>query len=217
MRNISTEDYVKHIHNLQGSARSVSTSALAASLRVTDASVTEMMKRLAERRLVRYRPYQGVALTEEGRLMAMRTLRRHRLWEMYLVRFLGYSWDSVHDEAERLEHATSDGLEEALDRALGYPPLDPHGDPIPTRAGELHNQSMPSLSSAEAGAVLRVRRVSDGDPALLQHMTRLGLRLNTRMTVKERLAFDGSIRLVIRGKEQVVSEKVAGCIFVEPA
>ena len=148
--------------------------------------------------------------------MAMRTLRRHRLWEMYLVRHLGFSWDAIHDEAERLEHVTSEALEEALDRALGYPTVDPHGDPIPTTAGELRPRSTIPLSAASPGATVRVLRVTDGDPSLLQHVARLGLALNARLTVKERLPFDGSIRVTVKGKPQFVSEKLAGCIFVEP-
>ena len=216
MGTVSTEDYIKHIEKLHAGGGSVSTSSLATSLGVADASVTEMVKRLAERGLVRYRPYRGVSLTEEGRLMAMRTLRRHRLWEMYLVRHLGFSWDAIHDEAERLEHVTSEALEEALDRALGYPTVDPHGDPIPTTAGELRPRSTIPLSAASPGATVRVLRVTDGDPSLLQHVARLGLALNARPTVKERLPFDGSIRVTVKGKPQFVSEKLAGCIFVEP-
>lgn len=217
MGTVSTEDYIKHIEKLQTAGGSVSTSSLAESLGVADASVTEMLKRLAERGLVHYRPYQGVSLTEKGRLLAMRTLRRHRLWEMYLVRHLGFSWDVIHDEAERLEHVTSEALEEALDRALGYPTVDPHGDPIPTSSGELRHRTAVPLAAAPSGATVRVLRVTDGDPALLQLVTRLGLALNARLTVKERIPFDGSIRVTVRGRPQFVSEKVASCIFVEPA
>ena len=217
MGSIPTEDYIKQIHILQGARGSVSTSTLAVRLNVAAASVTEMLKRLAQRGLVRYRPYRGVALTERGRLMAMRTLRRHRLWEMYLVRHLGYTWDSVHDEAERLEHATSDVLEGTLDRALGYPAVDPHGDPIPTRSGKLRHGTMNALAAASNGDVLRVRRVTDGDPELLQHVGRLGLTPGAKATVREILPLDGSMRISVRGKERYVSATVAACIFVEPA
>ena len=121
MPTVSAEDYLKQIRKLQEGVARVSTSALAASLGVADASVTAMLKKLARQGLVSYQPYQGVTLTEKGEAFALRTLRRHRLWELFLVRHLGFSWDRIHEEAERLEHATSEALEAALDRALGFP------------------------------------------------------------------------------------------------
>lgn len=215
MRNISTEDYIKHIYKLQQENEKVTTSALAESLALKDASITDMLKKLSDKGLVSYRRYQGVALTEAGRMMAMKILRRHRLWEMYLVKYLGFSWDQIHDEAERLEHVTSDELEHALDRSLGFPSIDPHGDPIPTRRGELQHRLMSVLSACDAGRTVRIIRVSDQDPEVLQHVAKIGIGLNTRMVLKEKLRFDGSFRVNIKGKEQFISSTLAQHIFVE--
>src|SRR6266404_2367693 len=121
MANQSTEDYIKSIYKLQQSGKDVTTSELARHLRIGDGSVTDMVKKLSAKKLIQYRPYRGVSLTESGARLALRMVRRHRLWEMFLVKFLGYRWDEIHDEAEQLEHVTSDGMEQRLDKALGYP------------------------------------------------------------------------------------------------
>jgi len=215
MPTISAEDYLKHILKLQEGEARVSTSALAASLSLADASVTEMLKKLAVRGLVRYRPYQGVTLTEKGRGIALRTLRRHRLWELFLVRHLGFSWDRIHDEAERLEHATSEALEAALDRALGSPRFDPHGDPIPSIEGRLDGGAGPALAALRPGAVAKIRRVADVDPELLRHADRLGMVPEASLEVRERLDFDGSLRVRVAGGDRFLSAEVAKHIFVE--
>src|SRR5262245_8863176 len=139
MSNQSTEDYIKSIYRLQTGKKTVLTSVLAKHLKIGDGSVTDMIKRLSEKKLIHYEPYQGVTLTEAGKRLALKMVRRHRLWEMFLVRYLGYSWHEIHDEAERLEHVTSDVLESRLDKVLGYPKVDPHGDPIPDVHGELRD------------------------------------------------------------------------------
>ena len=157
----SVEDYIKSIFKLESSGEKVTTSALARHLGVGDGSVTDMVKKLSERKLIHYEPYQGVRLTESGRRMAMKTVRRHRLWEMFLVKYLGYSWDEIHDEAERLEHATSDELERRIDKALGRPKFDPHGDPIPSASGELPYPKAGRLDDAAEGASVTIVRVSD--------------------------------------------------------
>ena len=211
----TTEDYIKHIYLLSEGGRKVSTSALAGSLQVADPSITDMLKKLAERGYVRYEPYRGVALTDEGRGMAMKTLRRHRLWEMFLVQQLGYSWDQVHEEAERLEHVTSDLLESKIDALLGCPALDPHGDPIPTAEGALRTREADVLAACKGGEIVRIVRVSDRDPLILQHAAHLGLGLNTEMTVEEKRSFDGSIVVAVGGRREFLSHTVAGAIFVE--
>ena len=129
--NRATEDYLKAIFSLQTRGERASTSAIAGYLQVADASITDMLKKLSRRGYIRYRRYRGAELTDRGRMAALKIVRRHRLWEMFLVRYLGCAWDEIHAEAERLEHATSDFLEEKLDRALGSPSIDPHGEPIP--------------------------------------------------------------------------------------
>ncbi|MCL4839993.1 MAG: metal-dependent transcriptional regulator [Thermoanaerobaculia bacterium] len=215
MPTISAEDYLKHILKLQEGEERVSTSALATSLSLADASVTEMLKKLAARGLVRYQPYQGVTLTEKGRGIAVRTLRRHRLWELFLVRHLGYSWDQIHEEAERLEHVTSEALETALDRALGSPQFDPHGDPIPSAEGRVHGGASSALAALRPGAVAKIRRVADVDPELLRHADRLGIVPEASLEVRERLDFDGSLRVRVAGGDRFLSAEVARHIFVE--
>lgn len=211
----TTEDYIKTIYKLQVEGGKVATSTLAQSMGLSDPSITDMVKKLSEKGYVRYAPYQGVALTPSGRRMAMKTLRRHRLWEMFLVKFLGFSWDQIHDEAERLEHVTSDLLESKLDEALGFPAVDPHGDPIPTVDGELGHHEYSALKEHEAGAMVRVLRVSDEEPRILQHATRLGLGLHTTITIQEKMPFDGSMTILVGKKQQFISREVAAAIFVE--
>lgn len=216
MQTISTEDYIKAIYKLEQKGERATTSAIAAHLQLSDASVTDMVKKLSDKGFVEYKRYQGVELTEGGRRFALKTLRRHRLWEMFLVEFLGYSWDQIHDEAERLEHVTSDELERRLDKALGYPALDPHGDPIPDADGSIKGISDRPLTDYSRGDVVKVSRVSDDDPEILAHATTLGLALNSRITVKEKRGFDGSMVLKVGTREQFVSKRVAQAIFVQP-
>jgi DtxR family transcriptional regulator, Mn-dependent transcriptional regulator len=217
MHNQSTEDYIKSIYKLQQSGNAVATSELASYLGVTDASVTDMVKKLSGRKLLRYTPYRGVELTEDGRRLAMKMMRRHRLWEMLLVRFLGYSWDEVHDEAERLEHVTSDEMEQRLDKVLGYPKVDPHGDPIPTAEGVISAKEFRKLSDAAIGDRIEIVRVSDEDSQLLLHASRLGLALNVKLLIEEKLEFDGSMTVKIGKKKHFISRKLADALFVKEA
>jgi DtxR family Mn-dependent transcriptional regulator len=136
---------------------------------------------------------------------------------MYLVKFLGFSWDQVHEEAERLEHVTSDEMEERLDRALGFPLVDPHGDPIPAVDGALVQTDYIALTEYASGDVVRVLRVSDDNPQILQHATRLGVGLKKKLTVMQKREFDGSMVVKVGGKGQFISKEVAGAIYVELA
>ena len=216
MVNISTEDYIKAIYKLERASQRVTTSALAAELHLADASITDMVKKLSDKGLLHYEPYQGVGLTAKGKRMAVKIVRRHRLWEMFLVKFLGFSWDQIHDEAERLEHVTSDELERRIDKALGYPTVDPHGDPIPTIDGDMDRTVYAPLADFGPGAAVRVHRVSDDDPEILQHATKIGLALNTRLVVKEKMTFDGSMVIKIGSQKKFLSQQVAKAIFVVP-
>ena len=175
MNNQPTEDYIKSIYRLERENTAVLTTALAKHLGIAAGSVTDMVKKLSDKHLLHYEPYQGVKLTEEGRRLALKLVRRHRLWEMFLVTFLNYSWDAVHDEAERLEHVTSEELELRLDKALGFPKVDPHGDPIPTVSGDLVDISYKSLSDCNVNEEGTIVRVSDDSPEVLQLLTKLGL------------------------------------------
>ncbi|HTK81089.1 MAG TPA: metal-dependent transcriptional regulator [Bacteroidota bacterium] len=215
--NQSTEDYIKGIYKLQQDGGTVSTSELAAHLEITDASVTDMVKKLSERKLLWHTPYRGVELTEQGKRLALKMMRRHRLWEMLLVKFLGYSWDEVHDEAELLEHVTSDEMEQRLDKALGYPKVDPHGDPIPTAEGILEVKELRKLSDSSTGDRVAIARVNDDDSALLQHASRLGLELNAKLRVEEKLDFDGSMTVKVGNKKKFISKKLAEAVFVTKA
>jgi DtxR family Mn-dependent transcriptional regulator len=218
MQNQSTEDYLKGVYQLRRRpGASVSTSDLAKHLKVGDGSVTDMVKRLSAKRLLHYVPYRGVTLTEEGMKLAMKTIRRHRLWEMFLVRHLGYGWDEVHDEAERLEHVTSAELEERLDRALGSPVADPHGDPIPSADGELSDPHRRSVAECQEGRRYRVSRVSDASSEVLQYLDGIGLTLRKKFRVKKVIAFDGSVVVEWNKQDVLFSAPMARSIFVEEA
>lgn len=211
------EDYIKNIYKLQGERTKVTTSSIADALNVSAASVTDMIKKLSERSLINYKPYRGVELTRSGRKMALRTLRRHRLWEMFLVDFLGYTWDEVHDEAEKLEHIMSEDLEDRIDKALGYPKHDPHGHPIPSKNGEIVEDDHPSLADLHINDNGIVTRVSDVSQALLKHIASLGIQIRTRIEVLDVVEFDGSRRVRVHGNnnEVYISRQVARNIFVE--
>jgi DtxR family Mn-dependent transcriptional regulator len=209
------EDYLKQIYKLQSSEKRVTTSLLANRLSISPASVTDMVKKLSEQGLLRHTPYRGVELTAEGKKHALRIVRRHRLWEVLLVELLHFSWDKIDDEAERLEHSTSEELERKIDEVLGYPKTDPHGDPIPTEDGELRETAYVSLAGIELGEACKITRVSDSNPETLQYATSLGLSLKKTVVVIERIKFDGSLRVKVGRKEIYVSQKLAQNVFVE--
>jgi DtxR family transcriptional regulator, Mn-dependent transcriptional regulator len=214
---IQVEDYIKNIYKLQNEREKVSTSALADALSVSAASVTDMIKKLSGRSLIKYMPYRGVELTRSGRKMALRTLRRHRLWEMFLVEYLGYTWDEVHDEAEKLEHIMSEDLEARIDKALGCPKHDPHGHPIPASDGEIIEDDHPSLAELTSNDTGTVVRVNDASQSLLQHMASIGIRIKSRIKVLKVVEFDGSMLVCFDDKKEeiYISRQVARNIFVE--
>ena len=216
MKNRSTEDYIKGIFSLHESGGSVTTSLLAKHLKIGDGSVTDMVKKLSEKGLIEYEPYKGVKLTGEGRRLALKMIRRHRLWEMFLVRFLDYSWDEIHGEAELLEHVTSDDLERRIDHALGYPKVDPHGSPIPDADGELHEVECRTLSCCHVDDTGIIVQVKDESPEMLKLMTRLGLVLNTQIAVKEVIGVDGTVVIAIVGSDTEIplSPVFAQSIFI---
>ncbi|MEH0110980.1 metal-dependent transcriptional regulator [Tersicoccus sp. MR15.9] len=180
----SVEDYVKAIHaHTEWHPAPITTTALAARLGVTSASASEMVRRLDERGLVVHRPYRPVELTEAGRVLAVAMIRRHRLLETWLATELAYGWDEVHDEAERLEHAVSDRFIEAIAERLGDPDRDPHGDPIPRRDGTVPVVEATPLADFDVDHPVRVRRVSDADPALLRQLADLGIGPDSALTL----------------------------------
>ena len=204
----SVEDYLKTIYRLSD-GRPAATSEIAQALDLSPASVSGMIKRLTEQRLLDHAPYRGAQLTEEGRRVALRMIRRHRLIESYLVANLGYSWDTVHDEAERLEHAVSDTLVERMAAALGHPTSDPHGDPIPAADGSMIEEDVVPLSERPAGVEFAIRRVGAEDPELLRHLADRGLRPGVTITVVSRQPFNGPITIRLATSEQVIGSEVA--------
>jgi DtxR family Mn-dependent transcriptional regulator len=211
----SAEDYLKAVYEIERRGAAASTTDLAQELRVAPASVSGMVRRLAEQGLLSHEPYRGARLTAAGRLAALRTIRRHRVIESYLVRALGYPWDRVHEEAERLEHAASDELVDRMAEAVGEPAVDPHGAPIPTRDGSVDERRRASLDELDAGARGTVSRVRDEDGSLLRYLGELGIRPGAVVTVVDRAPFDGPIRLEVDGVERTVGRPVAAAVLVE--
>jgi DtxR family transcriptional regulator, Mn-dependent transcriptional regulator len=209
------EDYLKAIWGLQQDASPVATSHLAERLGLTAAAVTAMVKRLAENQLVRHERYQGVRLTPAGELAALRIIRRHRVIELFLVEVLGYEWDRVHDEAERLEHAASDDLIERLARFLGEPDRDPHGSVIPSASGEMDTTDHPSLSDLSPGEDARVLEVQVQDAGQLRYLGSLKLYPGAAVEVTEQAPFEGPISLRVEGELHVIAHSLASRIRVE--
>lgn len=211
------QDYVKRIYMLQRSDGRATTSALAEALGVSAASATAMTKKLATMGLVEHRPYRGMELTPAGERIALEVLRHHRLLELYLTQALGLPWDQVHREAERLEHVLSDELEESIDRALGHPRIDPHGDPIPSPDLVIAPDHHSLLTEIEPGQTAVVRRVPDGDPALLRYLAELGLVPDTSFTLVDKAPFGGPITIELAGGRQALGVELASRIHVEAA
>lgn len=212
----SVEDYLKAIYRLSPAGQPASTSQIANLLELSAPSVSGMVKRLSEQGLLEHVPYKGVQLTAEGRRAALRMVRRHRLIEAYLVEFLGYSWDTVHEEAERLEHAVSDTLVERMAAALGHPAVDPHGDPIPAADGSIHEHKLTPLPEMHAGEPAEVRRVFQGDPERLRYLAALGLRPGAVVTIVERQPFDGPLTVQIGAEQHVIGQELARIILCTP-
>ena len=209
------EDYLKTIYLLQEKdPAGVSTNAIAAALAVTAASVTGMVKKLTELKLVRHAPYQGVELTKMGEKVALEILRHHRLLELFLTEALGYSWDQVHAEADKLEHIISEEFEDRIAKQLGNPVVDPHGDPIPGKDGTMVAVQQHSLIDLTEGQSALITRVTDGNPELLRFAAALGLRPQTRITLIEAEPFGGSLRVLVGKTEQSIGRELAAQIFV---
>jgi DtxR family transcriptional regulator, Mn-dependent transcriptional regulator len=204
----SVEDYLKAIYRLSPQGRTASTSEIAQRLELSPASVSGMVKRLSEHGLLEHVPYKGVQLTADGRRAALRMLRRHRLIEAYLVASLGYTWDTVHEEAERLEHAVSDTLVERMAAVLGHPAVDPHGDPIPTPEGDIDELPSVPLSDVPAGASVEIRQVEEGQPDRLRYMASVGLRPGVRVRVLDRQPFGGPITLEVAGQTHIIGNEL---------
>jgi DtxR family Mn-dependent transcriptional regulator len=214
-RSRAVEDYLKAVYKLQQNVETVSTTALADELGRSAASVTNMVKGLAARGLLEHEPYRGVKLTASGELTALRIIRRHRVLELYLIERLGFTWDNVHEEAERLEHAASEVLIDRMAGALGEPSFDPHGSPIPTREGVISLTERTCLTQLGSGARAVVREVSDESAEGLRRLAALGLVPGARIHVMDRSAGTSHVTVEIEGLAREIEAGLASAVFVE--
>jgi DtxR family Mn-dependent transcriptional regulator len=210
------QDYMKTIYQLSRGNNRVTTNVLAERLGVTAASVTGMLKKLADMKLVEYEPYQGVVLTLSGQKVALEVLRHHRLMELYLTEALGYSWDRVHQEAERLEHAISPEFADKVSALLGDPQRDPHGSPIPTKDGIMAATSKVALSDVPEGRTVQVERVTDERPAVLRHLAEVGLVPGKSVTVLTRDAEQQMLSFSLRGLDPAAEAGAASVAEPQP-
>jgi DtxR family transcriptional regulator, Mn-dependent transcriptional regulator len=213
----AVQDYLKVIYKLIASGQRCSPSVVAERMGVSPAAVTKMVKRLQELNLVTYERSQEFALTPAGQKIALEMIRHHRLLELYLTEALGYTWDQVDEEAEKLEHVISEEFEDRIDEFLGYPTHDPHGDPIPTRDGRIDETRHGTLGELAPGESAVVRRVTDGDPAMLRYLGELGLYPDTPVEMVAREPYGGPLRVRISGEERAIGQELADNVFVSAA
>jgi DtxR family Mn-dependent transcriptional regulator len=213
----SVEDYIKAIYKARSDTGTATTQDLAVRLGVSAPAVSKMMRRVAELGLISHTPYQSVELTRSGEKMALEIIRHHRLLELYLVQAMGFTWDNVHDEAERLEHHISEEFESRIDELLDHPAACPHGDPIPTRTGTMARTSNRSLALQQHPEQLLVTRVSDEDADLLRHFKSLGVIPGTAVEFVRKEPFEGPLVLRIAGRLVRITPQAARGVFVDPA
>ncbi|MES2287960.1 MAG: metal-dependent transcriptional regulator [Bacteroidota bacterium] len=216
MHSFTEENYLKAIYKLiEQEGDVVSTNAIAEKMSTKAASVTDMLKKLSDKKLINYQKYQGVTLTSKGEKVALTIIRKHRLWEMFLVEKLDFKWDEVHDVAEQLEHINSDKLIEEIDKFLNYPKVDPHGDPIPDAKGKLNIPKSHLLSKFKKNDVCIMTGVVDHSTAFLQYLDRSGIALGSEIKIKEIIEFDHSLQITInKGASVFISNDVAKNILV---
>ena len=210
----SIEDYLKAIYEIQREKGKVSTNAVSEKLRVAPASVSSMIKKLSEKKLLTHKRYQGVKLTQAGQKIALEVIRHHRLIELYLAEALGVPWDQVHEEAEKWEHVLSEDLEDRMDAALGHPTRDPHGSPIPSRDGTIIELDSVPLTDMRPGQYGVVAEVSDHDPKLLRYVGKMGLYPKAKIKVVSVEPFSGPITLKVGDASHVLGAEAAQHIFI---
>ncbi len=216
MFTLSEENYLKAIYHLQTiSGKGISTNAIAKKLDTKASSVTDMVKKLAEKEVLTYVKYQGVSLTELGRKIAVGVIRKHRLWEVFLVEKLNFSWDEVHDVAEQLEHIKSPKLINELDAFLGFPRRDPHGDPIPDKEGNFQKIEKKLLSTLEEHQSGVCIGVNDSSSEFLKYLDRYDISLGQKIQVVSKEPFDGSITILINDKKISISQKISNNIYIQ--
>lgn len=203
MLSFTEENYLKTIYRLsEGGTKSVLTNAIAESMNTKAASVTDMIKKLSGKNLISYEKYYGVKITRPGKSAALMVVRKHRLWETFLVEKLNFNWDEVHEVAEQLEHIQSPLLIEKLDSFLGHPSIDPHGHPIPDKNGRIQELKCVALSDLQPHKKSNVRAVRDGSPSFLQYLSKIGIYIGARVMIVEKVDFDGSLEVLIDGKKK---------------
>ncbi len=216
MFTLSEENYLKAIFHLESiSGKGISTNAIAKKLSTKASSVTDMIKKLAEKELLIYKKYQGVTLTNIGKKVATGIVRKHRLWEVFLVEKLNFSWDEVHDVAEQLEHIKSPKLINELDLFLGFPKMDPHGDPIPDKDGNFQKIEKRLLSSLEVNQFGICIGVNDSSSEFLKYLDKHTISLGQQIRVLSKESFDKSITILIHNKEISISHKIANNIYIQ--
>lgn len=214
---IAEENYIKSIYHLQQSFDSVTTNALADHIKTKPASVTDMLKKLQQKNLLNYNPYKAFKLSKEGNKAALNIIRRHRLWEYFLVNQLQFNWEEVHEVAEQLEHVSSKKLVDKLDAFLNFPKFDPHGDPIPDSNGKINQQQQMPLIELPLNTIAVITSVQNQSSDLLTFLSNRNMHIGTKLEVKQKLSFDNSIEVKIKNKQSFhVSEQVANAINVNP-
>lgn len=217
MHSSTEEDYLKTIYKLNANNTAASTNSIAGKLNTKASSVSDMIKKLSKKKLVNYIKYRGVSLTNEGEKIALKVIRKHRLWESFLVDKLGFKWDEIHDIAEQLEHINSVDLVDKLDEHLGFPNFDPHGDPIPNKHGKITNNKSLQLCELKAGSTGIVKGVREHSTEFLQYLESIPLVIGTNVKIIETYPFDSSLKIEIDNKkEQVISSAVANNLNVIP-
>lgn len=216
MENISKEDYLSAIYKFRDESGEIKPNLIAENLSITNAAVTDMLRKLSRDGFIAYKKYKGVRLTSKGEQYAKNMVRRHRIWETFLHQVLGMSWDKIHDEAEMLEHSSSDELVNRLEEFMNYPDTDPHGFPIPDRTGKLpKHKSAVAISELSKHDKAEVIRVNDSHSGMLGYISKIGIELGKEIIIKDVLEFDGSVLLGINNKEVNISKTIASHIFVE--
>ena len=216
MFSLAEENYLKAIYHLgQEKSKSVSTNDLSNFMQTKASSVTDMLKKLADKSLVIYKKYQGVKLSDQGQITALKIIRKHRLWEYFLVEKLNFNWDEVHEVAEQLEHIQSEKLTEELDRFLDYPQRDPHGDPIPNKNGQFAVSNKTILSELDVGEYGVCVGVKDSTRAFLNYLDKQGIALGKKLKVKGKESFDHSMLIAFEDKVIQISEQIAQNLYIK--
>lgn len=213
---IAEENYLKAIYHLsEGGKKSVSTNDIAGEIQTKPASVSDMLRRLSEKQVIEYRKYYGLQITESGKQLALQTIRKHRLWEVFLVDKLQFAWDEVHEVAEQLEHIQSPLLIQRLDAYLNYPKFDPHGDPIPDEYGDVRSRPRIPLNEMNIDQVGQIVAVKDSSAAFLRYLDKVGAYIGARIKVLDKVEFDGSVEILVDQKKTLfMSKDVASNILV---